>query len=387
MSSIKIATVIPAYGLLGGAEGFAFEVTERIAARSDFDMHVFANKWRAGKAPVTFHKVPVIRFPRWAIPISFALNANRQIATGGFDLIHSHERLFEMDIFSFHGIPHLYWRKNVRKKPPGLFDLATAWVEKKGITGKRLQKIMPVSSLVATELSKMYPDIEPKIQVCHPGVSSDQLNQYDRDQCRNDIRKQYGFTDKDIVGLFVGMNFEVKGLDLVIEGYSRLMTQTCNDNSAKHLKLLVVGRGNRHKFMAMAEKRGIAEAVIFAGPTDDVTPFYLAGDFFVMPSVYDTFGLVVLEAMAAGLPVIISGNVGAKDLVDHDVQGFILPPNPTPADMAGMLSRILSPETRALAAQHGRERAARQTWDRLADFIVNLYIEISGRSRKKHTQQ
>ncbi len=57
---IRVAVVIPKYGLIGGAENFVFEVTERLAEHKDFEIHVFANKWLQGKAPFTFNKAAVL---------------------------------------------------------------------------------------------------------------------------------------------------------------------------------------------------------------------------------------------------------------------------------------------------------------------------------------
>ena len=75
----------------------------------------------------------------------------------------------------------------------------------------------------------------------------------------------------------------------------------------------------------MAESLGIDEAVTFAGTqVDGLERYYRAADIFIMLSKFDTFGMVVLEAMASGLPAIVSPNVGAKDLVVEGVNGFIL---------------------------------------------------------------
>ena len=58
---MKIAVVIPKYGSVGGAEGFAYEVTERMAKHEGLKLHVFANQWQSGKTSITFHKVPIIQ--------------------------------------------------------------------------------------------------------------------------------------------------------------------------------------------------------------------------------------------------------------------------------------------------------------------------------------
>ena len=100
----SIAVVIPQYGRIGGAENMAFQLCERLAAMPEFDIHVFARKWDCGPSMVTFHKVPMIHFPRWLQPISFAGFAQRKIDDMAFDLVHSHERIFRMDLMTFHGI-------------------------------------------------------------------------------------------------------------------------------------------------------------------------------------------------------------------------------------------------------------------------------------------
>ena len=85
---IRVAVVIPKYGLIGGAEGFVFNLTERLAQRDDFDVHVIANQWRQGEASITFHKVPRIRFPRWLQPISFAYFVQKTIQEYKFAEFH-----------------------------------------------------------------------------------------------------------------------------------------------------------------------------------------------------------------------------------------------------------------------------------------------------------
>ena len=125
----RIAVVIPKFGLVGGAENFASELTTRIAADPRYDVHVFANRWREEAPGITFHRVPIVRFPRSLTTPSFAWFANRAIAREDVDLIHTHERIFEADLFTMHGIPHRLWVRDVRKKRMSLFDRATRRVE------------------------------------------------------------------------------------------------------------------------------------------------------------------------------------------------------------------------------------------------------------------
>lgn len=149
----RIAVVVQKYGLVGGGEKFVFELTERLALDPRWELHVFANQWRQGSDAVRFHHVPIIGFPRFLKPLSFAYFADRRIRTAGMDLIHTHERIFEADLLTAHGIPHATWVRDVRQKRPSLFDRAAAAVERRLVTSARCRRIMAVSSLVEEKMA------------------------------------------------------------------------------------------------------------------------------------------------------------------------------------------------------------------------------------------
>ncbi len=367
---IRVAVVIPKYGLIGGAESFVFEVTERLAEHKDFEIHVFANKWRQGKAPITFHKVPIIPFPRWIRPISFAYFSKRSMQSDFFDIVHSHERIFEMDLLTFHGIPHEIWVKKTKKRSLSLFDRSTAWVEKKGMNQEKGAIILPVSTLVKDELLKLYNIPKSKLHVIHPGVSLERFSSVNREDFRYEIRQRHGLSLEDVVVLFVSMNFELKRLDLLLKSIAATVDRE-KDNS--NLKLMVVGKGDEKRFETMARNLGISNRVIFVGVTRDVEKYYLAADIFAMPSRFDTFGLVVLEAMAAGLPVIISHSVGARDLVEQGVNGFVLSNDPSISEIVTSLTMMMDREKRILMGKNGRRIALRYSWEKTAGRVADFY--------------
>lgn len=369
---MKIAVVIPNYGLVGGAETFVCELCDRLVAHEGFQIHVFANKWHKANASIVFHKIPILIFPRFLRPISFAYFAQKKIQAGDYTLIHSHDRIFKMDIFTMHGIPHRTWIKEARCKTMSLFDRSVAWVESKGLK-QNIPMVLPVSTLVKDQLLKIYDIPESKIRVVHPGISVDRFSLLDRAMCRHRIRERHGLSQSDIVVLFVGMNFEIKRLELVLEGLARAATQG-SENS--RFKLLVVGKGKKERYISMAREFGIADRVIFAGVTSYVEEYYLGSDIFAMPSVFDTFGIAVLEAMMAALPVIISSKVGAKDLIENGKQGFVLSENPSPSDITAAFACLTEREKRVRLGENGRQVALRHTWEQTATQVAELYFQL-----------
>ena len=166
------------------------------------------------------------------------------------------------------------------------------------------------------------------------------------------------------------MNFELKRLDLLLKSIAAMVDRE-KDNS--NLKLMVVGKGDEKRFETMARNLGISNRVIFVGVTRDVEKYYLAADIFAMPSRFDTFGLVVLEAMAAGLPVIISHSVGARDLVEQGVNGFVLSNDPSISEIVTSLTMMMDREKRILMGKNGRRIALRYSWEKTAGRVADFY--------------
>jgi len=127
---------------------------------------------------------------------------------------------------------------------------------------------------------------------------------------------------------------------------------------------------------------GIAERVIFVGVTREVEKYYPASDIFTMPSKFDTFRLAVLEAMAAGLPVVITQSVGAKDLIKSGVNGFVLADNPSVSEMTDTLNLLMDRDKRLLMGEKGRQVALQHNWENTVDRVANLYFQcLSGGNR------
>lgn len=374
---IKVAVVIPSYGLIGGAELSAFELAERIAAQSEFDLHVFAMKFVKGNAPITFHKIPETYFPRFLKPIAFAWHVNRKIKSGAFDVVHSHERIFNADVFSVRGIPHEIWIKDVRKKSQSLFDRSTSWVERKGYKSNEAV-LLPVSSMVSEKLIEYYNMHDEKLHIMYPGVDLKRFTSVNNSATRHLIRSAYGLKDEDTVVLFVGMNFEIKQLELIVHATAEANKKWLGQG---RLMLLAVGKGNEKRYNDMAMELGIEKHIIFAGIRTDVENFYAASDFFVMPSLMDTFGKVVLEAMALKLPVIVSDKVGAKDIVTDGKSGFIIPVDSSPAYLAEVFLDLSSMEKRKLMGEAAFVTARSHDWDEKAAELAEIYKNIADSNR------
>lgn len=367
--------VIPKYGLIGGAEGFAAELTDRIAQNNRYEIHVFANQWRNYSPRITFHKTPIISFPKFLTTFSFAYFANRQISKMNFDLIHTHERIFSADLFNMHGIPHRLWVTEVRKKNMSLFDRVTKWVEKSLVQNQRCKIFLTVSNLAKEKFLQEYTQIDSNlVQIIHPGVDVRRFQKFHREECREEIRRNLGIGLKEFLILFVSMNFEIKGLAELMAGLAKLKSKY----HVNKFKLLVIGKGNVKKFGNLAQQLEIKDHVLFLGvvPKEKLDRIYLAGDVFLMLSKFDTFGIAVLEAMAASLPVVISENVGAKDIVKQGENGFVIENSSCAEEIADRIRYLMDEEVRGKMAEESRITAYNQSWEVVSQKVQDIYENI-----------
>lgn len=191
------------------------------------------------------------------------------------------------------------------------------------------------------------------------------------------IRAQYGIPPKAKMGLFVAAldrAHHMKGLDRLLEAMSRFELD---------LHLLVVGDGDmRMTYQAQAGSLGLASTVMFVGKVDNriMPDFYRSADVTVLPSFAESFGIVLIESMACGTPVIVGNVPGARIVVNDGVDGYYTNPLDI-KDIAGKLNTIMElpdEERDAMGCAGRRKVEGRYSWERIGDILEGLYAEVIG---------
>jgi glycosyltransferase involved in cell wall biosynthesis len=184
-----------------------------------------------------------------------------------------------------------------------------------------------------------------------------------------------GFADRSQLGLPEGVALAVfagdirsqrKNLDTVLHALIQL----------PELHLAVVGSTERSPYPQLSEKLGLGDRVHFLGYRRDVSEIMKAVDLFVLPSRYEPFGMVVSEAMAAGLPVITTSAAGASEIVTPDCGVVLSDSEDTPA-LAEALRLLTSNESlRKQMGQTGRLIAEQHSWSSKAQSYIDLFEEL-----------
>jgi UDP-glucose:(heptosyl)LPS alpha-1,3-glucosyltransferase len=224
--------------------------------------------------------------------------------------------------------------------------------------------VVVLSDEEAATLERTYGRVRPEVRVIPNGVDPDRFHPPTPEE-RAAARAQFHLDDEDRVALFVGHEFGRKGLDVAIAALVHAPT----------VLLLVVGGNAQHRLdeaRADATRLGVAERVLFLGPRLDIPQLFAAADLFVLPSAYEANALVVLEALAAGLPVVATRVGYAPEVIVDGVNGYLV--DRDPAQIGDRFEHIAAQPPGSFAGA-ARASAEGHTW---AD-TARAYLELAER--------
>jgi len=163
-----------------------------------------------------------------------------------------------------------------------------------------------------------------------------------------------------------------KGLDDLLRALAILKDEP--------MHLTIQGTGaDEQELQRLAVSLGVHDRVTFSGfrVRELLPPVYQAADLFVMPSLSESFGLAVLEAMACGLPVIVSQVGGMVEYIEEGTNGLLVPPR-DPAALAHAIRRLVAdaPLRQSMGARNAQKIRASYTWDRVADAYLETYQRV-----------
>lgn len=375
---MKLALIRQRYTPFGGAERFLERALTGLG-RDDIEITVIARDWPdGGESPFQRRIVRPFAIGRAWRDAAFARAACREVAQGGFDLVQSHERLACCDIFRAGDGVHREWLlQRARRRGTwarigdqlSLYQLSPFHrrllaAERALFASPRLKTVICNSHMVRDEIVAHYGVAPERLVVIPNGVDGEVFHPRLRAAHRARLRLSLGIADTDPVFLFVGSGFERKGVDILLDLWPQLP-------AAAHL--VVVGRDSRlNHYRRRAEAAGLGTRVHFAGPQQDVAPWYGAADVFVLPTLYDPQPNAALEALSCGLPLLTSRKSGAAELIEEGVNGAVMDALDHPAWLAA-LREWCDPARALAAATAARAAVAGLTPQALQAALRDLY--------------
>ena len=219
---------------------------------------------------------------------------------------------------------------------------------------------------------------EEKIKYVPNGV---EIKRFKKNVDAKAVREKFNIKNNDFLFLTVGRNHTKKNFKLIINALKIL-----KENKKINCKVLFVGK-NVNELKSYATECLVEEYVVFSEqalniekdqfklPAEDLINIYLSADVFICPSLIETFGIVIVEAMAAGLPIITTDAAGCRDLIRNGNDGVMVDKN-SPSELADAMKMFL--ENQVLKDEYSkksRERVQEFNWDLIVDSYSNIYKE------------
>lgn len=361
----------------GGAERYSIALVEQLAARHE--VHVFAQEIHHQWPGVHYHRVACwFKKPRWLNQLWYA-HATWRATRIGFDIVHSHENVWHGNVHTMHvktvqrnllensqgklsGAALAMRRLKIALSPRLLTYL---YLERARLAARPGLAVVAASEPLQAELVMQYPHLANAISTITPGVNMPIVH-----MPVADARRASGVPTQGKYIAFVANDYARKGLPALLAALQSL----------PEVRLLVAGHaGQIARFTTLAQSLGVAQRVYFLGPLADVSPVYCAANVLAHPTLEDAFAMVVLEAMAHGVPVVVSSapHCGISTLLADGKNAVLLAQPQNAAMLTTALQRVLNDSVMADSlAQEGLAFAQQHTWDTAARAYEAVYYRF-----------
>ena len=395
---MRIAFVAHDVNPWAGAPRVTAALIERFC--DDHEVSVFSHTIEGiNTSKIKHHKVPAAPGTRTLSYLSFLICSTiilafwRFLRRRNFDIIHCSNEyccLFSPNVFTSHFCEREWYRldkagmtirpsrttlQKLKVLEYSIYRRLVAFVEQLTFGGRSSKARIVISQRMKEDFRRHYGGAAEDIIVIPNGTDCDRFVPDNRRLYRDSVRQRHGISSEDFVILFVGGDWERKGLYYLIEALSLI--------PEPEVKLLVLGRGDTNFYAMLARDKAVGERVTFVPYSHSIWEYYGASDIFVLPTLYEPLGLVIGEAMACGLPVIVAKVAGASDFIIDGVNGLLLDDPRNADDLEAKISLLLSDaRLRETMGERARITAEDISWDEVARRILQAYTKVAFQLKK-----
>jgi UDP-glucose:(heptosyl)LPS alpha-1,3-glucosyltransferase len=373
---LRIAVLIRNYSASGGgAERYCVELTNRLS--KIHEVHVFSQHNSESSESITFHQIPQwLKKPRYINQLLFSYLTKRA-TQGKFDIVHSHDMATHANIYTLHvpcvrtkwtqakGLIKILRWMNTLLSPR---KMAYLWLENKEMQVLPNRHFISVSEYLSRNILENYPRLNDHITIAHPGIEIQTTNDKVIAELRKNFREKYNIPTSAFVLLFVAHGFKRKGLPAIIKALEIL--------NNKDIHIVVAGSGNPKDIQINSPT--VQNNTHFIGVIKNMSKLYPVADTLIHPTLGDTYGMVVLEAMSHKLPVIVSSAKYCGFSEHLDSNEAIILNNPTDSQEISMSIQTLNNqlELRNKISENGFKKSQTINWGNTTNKTLNAYKKI-----------
>ena len=391
-SKPRLAVVSPFLDKRHGTERIAIEWISRLTEA--FEIHVYSQELAdIDFQKITWHRISKLPGPHlfnflwWFVANHCRRAWDRKFGGLRYDVVFTPgANCLDADVISVHIVFAEFLRRaenelalarNPWRSWPRLlhrriyYRLAIAVEERAYRRAKTI--LVPLAQKAANDLTKLYRRRN-RMHVVYPGLDHRSFNPGRRAALRGDARAQLELPSNRTVVLMVGNDWRKKGIRVLLEAMTKLRDLP--------LDLLLVGEEDPEPFVPMVNERNLTGRVRFLPPRKDVEFYYAAADIYAGPSLEDTGPLPPVEAMACGVPAILSASCGTAEIITDGANGLILDDPTDAASLAAMIRRLCEDRTfRDQLGQNAAAKAREFTWERNGQQLTAIFQEIVRQKR------
>lgn len=393
----RIAVVSPFLNKRHGTERRVVEWISRLCDR--FEIHVYTQAIEdVDLRKIRLHRIPKLRGPHyfnfawWFAANHLSRRWDRRFRGLPYDLVLTPgTNCLDADVVSVHIVfaefvrrvrselafnrnPVRFWPRLLHRR---LYYKLIVALERR-IYPDPQRVLVHIARKTVEDVERFYGRRE-NAPILYAGIDQDVFNPLGRNSLRDSSRAQLGLSEGRFILLLIGNDWYKKGLRALLDALALL--------GDLPIDLLLVGSEDPTPFRALAEKKGLNDRVRFLPPRKDVEFYYSAADAYVGPSLEDAYAQPPAEAMACGLPVIVSATAGVSEIITNGSDGLILR-NPTDANsLADMIRKLYDDrEFRERLAAKAAETARQFTWEQNARELAAIFEQVIRRKSQLHAQ-
>jgi len=318
---MKLAFVLFKYFPYGGLERDFLRIAKECQSRGH-DISVYSFIWQ-GDIPEGFNVnlIPVKGISNHQRINDFSEKLSQLLLKESFDLVVGFNKMKDLDLY--YAADPCYEAK-VREQHGKLYRLGKRYkvfqaMEESVFAPDKNVELLFISDIQMENFKKIYHTPAERFHSLPPGVDRSRIRPDNADAIRERVRKTLDLKEDDKLLLMIGTGYKRKGVDRAMEALASLPEPLRSKTF-----LLVAGEDKLKKYMALATRLGIENQVHLPGARDDVPELLLASDLFMHPARHENTGTVLLEAIAAGIPQLISGVCGYAFHIEKADAGKVL---------------------------------------------------------------
>jgi len=376
---MRLALVTRRFDPAGGGTERDLIITARILSQAGHHVTIYAAEVRATSDEWPLRRIAAPRLGRALRLLWFARAAGATARREGADLVLSFARVVDADILRSGGGAHSSYLRAARQwqsSPARLamrlspYHRVQMFVERRGFHSHRLKRSIAVSNLVRDDLMQTFLLAPSQTVTLYNGVDLEHFVPVQDAAERVGIRRDLGVIDARPAVMFVGNGFARKGLRFLLEGWPEITGGA---------QLIVIGTDQAAaSYERLARRLGVNDRVSFLGRRADVARVLRGADAFALPSLFEPFGNVAMEAMASGVPVLTSAQSGVAEVVPASMREYVVQDATDRADLTSRLNALIAAAPRF--RQAAREAAEPFTWERHARELLAI-VEAAAATR------